>query len=90
MHCSSFLLPDYNVPDVDERTWINIKNLYALSLYIALFGSMLLVCILFAFGKETIEFGALYLFIKPMYVISDWNISKNTAGCLFEVKVSSL
>ena len=55
----------HNVPDADERTWINIKNFYAISLYIFLFGSMLFVCLLFAFGIETIELGALsiYLFI---------------------------
>ena len=45
----------HNVPDVDERTWINIKNFYAISLYIVLFGSMLIVCLLFALGTETLN-----------------------------------
>ena len=59
----------HNVPDVDERTWINIKNFYAFSLYIVLFGSMLLVCILFAFGIETIELGALSIYLLILFML---------------------
>ncbi|MEH7352423.1 hypothetical protein V7150_02425 [Neobacillus drentensis] len=59
----------HNVPDVDERTWINIKNFYAYSLYISLFGSMLLVCVLFALGVETIELGALSIYLLALFML---------------------
>ncbi|MFJ5717878.1 hypothetical protein [Neobacillus sp. NPDC093127] len=59
----------HNVPDVDERTWVNIKNFYALSLYIVLFGSMLLVCVLFAMGVETIEIGALSIYLIVLFML---------------------
>lgn len=59
----------HNVPDVDERTWINIKNFYAFALYIVLFGSMLLVCILFALGIETIELGALSIYLFMLFML---------------------
>lgn len=59
----------HNIPDLDERTWINIKNFYALSLYIVLFGSMLIVCILFALGTETIELGALSIYLLILFFI---------------------
>jgi hypothetical protein len=67
-----------NVPDVDERTWLNIKNFYAVSLYFVLIGSMLLLCILFAFGIRTIELGALsvYLFLIFMLLVVGTNIVK--------------
>jgi len=58
-----------NVPEVDERTWINLKNFYALSLYIVLFGSMLLVCVLFAFGIKTIELGALSIYLLLLFML---------------------
>ncbi|MGG0655484.1 hypothetical protein [Rummeliibacillus pycnus] len=58
-----------NVPEVDERTWINLKNFYALSLYIVLFGSMLLVCVLFAFGIKTIELGALSIYLLLLFMV---------------------
>ena len=59
----------HNIPDLDERTWINIKNFYALSLYIVLFGSMLIVCILFALGTETIEIGALSIYLLILFFL---------------------
>ena len=59
----------HNVPDVDERTWINIKNFYAISLYIVLFGSMLIVCLLFALGTETIELGALSIYLLILFFL---------------------
>jgi len=58
-----------NVPDVDERTWLNIKNFYAISLYVVLIGSMLLVCILFASGMRTIELGALSLYLLLIFML---------------------
>lgn len=59
----------HNVPDVDERTWVNIKNFYAISLYIVLFGSMLIVCLLIALGTETIELGALSIYLLILFVL---------------------
>ncbi|SDN72563.1 hypothetical protein SAMN05518871_10766 [Psychrobacillus sp. OK028] len=59
----------HNVPDVDERTWINIKNFYAISLYIVLFGSMLIVCLLFALGTETIELGFLSIYLLILFFL---------------------
>ncbi|CAH2716583.1 hypothetical protein BACCIP111895_03770 [Neobacillus rhizosphaerae] len=59
----------HNVPDVDERTWINIKNFYAFSLYISLFGSMLLVIVLFSLGVETIEIGALSIYLLALFML---------------------
>lgn len=59
----------HNVPDVDERTWINIKNFYAFSLYISLFGSMLLVLVLFAIGVKTIEIGALSIYLLALFML---------------------
>ncbi|WP_251552154.1 hypothetical protein [Neobacillus muris] len=58
-----------NVPDVDERTWLNIKNFYAISLYVVLIGSMLLVCILFAFGMRTIDIGALSIYLLLIFML---------------------
>lgn len=58
-----------NVPDTDERTWVNIKNFYAVSLYIVLFGSMLIVCLLIALGTETIELGALSIYLLILFFI---------------------
>lgn len=58
-----------NVPDVDERTWENIKKFYAISLYVVLFGSMLLVSVLFALGIETIELGALSIYLLSLYML---------------------
>lgn len=58
-----------NVPEVDERTWTNIKNYYAVSLYFVVFGSMLLVCILFALGIESIELGAVSLYLLLIFMI---------------------
>ena len=60
---------NHNVPDVDERTWINIKNFYAISLYIVLFGSMLIVCLLFALGIEAIELGALSIYLLILFFV---------------------
>ncbi|MEK5147540.1 hypothetical protein MKX53_10930 [Psychrobacillus sp. FSL K6-4615] len=59
----------HNIPDIDERTWINIKNFYAISLYIVLFGSMLIVCLLIAFGTETIELGALSIYLLILFFL---------------------
>lgn len=59
----------HNVPDTDERTWVNIKNFYAVSLYIVLFGSMLIVCLLIALGTETIELGALSIYLLILFFI---------------------
>ena len=59
----------HNVPDTDERTWVNIKNFYAVSLYIFLFGSMLIVCLLIALGTETIELGALSIYLLILFFI---------------------
>ena len=62
------------VPDVDERTWMNIRNFYAISLYFVLFGSMLLVCVLFAMGYRTIDLGALSLYLIFIFLlISKWD-----------------
>ena len=58
-----------NVPDVDERTWVNIKNFYAISLYFILIGSMFLVCILFAFGMRTIELSALSIYLLLIFML---------------------
>ncbi|WP_433747403.1 hypothetical protein [Falsibacillus pallidus] len=58
-----------NVPEVDERTWMNIKNFYAISLYVVLIGSMLLVCILFASGVRTIEVGALSIYLLMIFML---------------------
>ncbi|RDI42193.1 hypothetical protein [Falsibacillus pallidus] len=58
-----------NVPEVDERTWMNIKNFYAISLYFVLIGSMLLVCILFASGVRTIEIGALSIYLLLLFML---------------------
>ncbi|MBO0962132.1 hypothetical protein J1P26_20710 [Neobacillus sp. MM2021_6] len=58
-----------NVPDVDERTWLNIKNFYAISLYFVLIGSMLLLCILFAFGISSIELGALSIYLLLIFML---------------------
>lgn len=60
---------NHNIPDIDERTWINIKNFYAISLYIVLFGSMLIVCLLIAFGTETIELGALSIYLLILFFL---------------------
>lgn len=59
----------HNIPDIDERTWINIKNFYAISLYIVLFGSMLIVCLLIALGTETIELGALSIYLLILFFL---------------------
>lgn len=59
----------HNIPDIDERTWINIKNFYAISLYIVLFGSMLIVCLLIALGTETIELGALSIYLLMLFFL---------------------
>ena len=65
----------HNVPDIDERTWVNIKNFYAIALYVVLFGSMFLVCLLFALGNETIELGALSVYLLSLFiVIMHWDI----------------
>lgn len=58
-----------NVPDVDERTWSNMKNFYAISLYFVLFGSMLLVCILFISGIKTIELGAVSIYLLLLFML---------------------
>ncbi|RLQ94523.1 hypothetical protein [Falsibacillus albus] len=58
-----------NVPEVDERTWMNIKNFYAISLYFVLIGSMLLVCILFTIGMKTIEVGALAIYLLLIFML---------------------
>lgn len=58
-----------NIPDIDERTWTNLKNFYAVSLYIVLFGSMLLVCVLFALGLKTIELGALSIYLLLLFML---------------------
>lgn len=60
---------NHNIPDIDERTWINIKNFYAISLYIVLFGSMLIVCLLIALGTETIELGALSIYLLILFFL---------------------
>lgn len=59
----------HNVPDVDERTWVNIKNFYGISLYFVLIGSMFLLCLLFAFGIRTIELGALSIYLLLIFML---------------------
>jgi Ca2+/Na+ antiporter len=58
-----------NIPDIDERTWLNIKNFYAVSLYFVLIGSMLLLCILFALGMRTIGLGALSIYLLLIFML---------------------
>lgn len=58
-----------NVPDVDERTWSNMKNFYAIALYFVLFGSMFLVCALFILGITTIELGAVSIYLLFLFML---------------------
>ena len=59
----------HNVPNIDERTWVNIKNFYAISLYFVLIGSMFLLCVLFAVGIRTIELGALSIYLLLIFML---------------------
>ncbi|QVY61849.1 hypothetical protein [Cytobacillus gottheilii] len=58
-----------HVPDVDERTWNNMKNFYAAALYFVLIGSMAVVIVLVGLGHETIELGAISLYLLFLFMI---------------------
>jgi Ca2+/Na+ antiporter len=58
-----------HTPEVDERTWNNMKNFYAISLYFVLIGSMAVVLMLVCFGHDTIELGAVSLYLLFLLMI---------------------
>ncbi|WP_080848859.1 hypothetical protein [Cytobacillus gottheilii] len=58
-----------HVPEVDERTWNNMKNFYAIALYFVLIGSMAVVLVLVGLGHNTIELGAVSLYLLFLFMI---------------------
>ena len=58
-----------NVPDMDERTNVMMKNYFSTVLYVVLFGTGAILLILFASGVETIEIGILIIYMMILFML---------------------
>ncbi|MER2009925.1 MAG: hypothetical protein ABS939_21020 [Psychrobacillus sp.] len=58
-----------NVPDMDERTTVMMKNYFSSVLYFVLFGTGAILLILFALGVETIEIGILIIYMMILFML---------------------
>ncbi|MBD7945355.1 MULTISPECIES: hypothetical protein [Psychrobacillus] len=57
------------IPDMDERTAVMMKNYFSTVLYFVLFGSGVILLILFAIGVETIETGMLIVYMMILFML---------------------
>ncbi|MBU3113648.1 hypothetical protein [Clostridium lacusfryxellense] len=58
-----------NVPDIDERTVLNLKSYLMIVLYVVLIGSGAIVLVLYSMGVRSIETGMIAVYLIAIYLL---------------------
>ncbi len=58
-----------NIPDIDERTLLNLKRYLMIVLYVVLIGSGAIVLVLYSMGVRSIETGMIIVYLMVIYIL---------------------